>query len=330
MARGPWSSAYSGRYVGPLVDLLGADADEPDGRVLVRRHGGGNGGELHHTVAALHDELDGLAGLLADERRELVPLLQSVPVGGEDLVAHLEAGQLGRALAALDLGDLTDLQGGLGHADRDPHHEQQEKGENEVHGRTGDGHREAARERLLPVGAGLVGGVDLLEVAHPEDADVPADRDGLDPVLGLAAFDGPEAGPEAEEVLADLHPRPLGGDEVAELVQHHDGDEGEDHAEERREPGDERKHEDDSHEVAEPHEAFRIVDLVVLVLLGLAGGLLGQQLCHAFSSLSSPPLAAPALGPAGLHRSQRRLCSALFRRDPPGPPGWCRQSRSIR
>ena len=46
------------------------------------------------------------------------------------------------------------------------------------------------------------------------------------------------------------------------------------------------------------------------------------------TALSSEPPAVPAPGPAGLHRSQRRQCSALFRRAPPRPHGSSRQSRS--
>ena len=80
-----------------------------------------------------------------------------------------------------------------------------------------DGH--ALAERLGPVGAGLVLGSDLLEVAHADDLHVGAGRDELDAVLGLAPLERPDAGPEPEEELGDLHARPLGREVVAELVQ---------------------------------------------------------------------------------------------------------------
>ena len=63
-------------------------------------------------------------------------------------------------------------------------------------------------------------GVDLLVGVHADDADVSAEREGLDAVLGLAPLGGPELGPEAEEELGHLHVDGLGREEVAALVDH--------------------------------------------------------------------------------------------------------------
>ena len=105
----------------------------------------------------------------------------------------------------------------------------QHQGHEEVHGRPGDGHREPPPVGLLAVGAGLVLGVHLLEVAHPDDLHVGPGGDGLEAVLRLALPERPQAGAEAEEVLGDLHACPLGGQEVTELVQHDHDDHGADH-----------------------------------------------------------------------------------------------------
>ena len=89
----------------------------------------------------------------------------------------------------------------------------------EVHGGSGDRDTEARPERLLSVGAGLVGGIDLLEVVHPDDADVGAGRDGLHPELGLTAAERPDLRSEPDEELGRLHARPSRRQVVAELVQ---------------------------------------------------------------------------------------------------------------
>ena len=86
---------------------------------------------------------------------------------------------------------------------------------------------EALAGRALAVGAGLVGGIDLLEVGHADDAHVAAGGDRLHAVLGLAAAERPEARPEADEELGDLHARALGRPVVAELVEHDHEDDAE-------------------------------------------------------------------------------------------------------
>ena len=62
-------------------------------------------------------------------------------------------------------------------------------------------------------------GRDLLERGHPDDLDEAAGRDRLDAVLGLAATERPQGRAEAGEVLGGLHAEPLGGQQVAGLVQ---------------------------------------------------------------------------------------------------------------
>src|SRR5262249_48308495 len=86
---------------------------------------------------------------------------------------------------------------------------------------------------LVPVRARLVGRVDLLEIGHPDDAAVAAERNGLDAVFRLAAAHRPQARTESDEELGDLHARPLGRDELAQLVRHDHHEEGEDDGDDR-------------------------------------------------------------------------------------------------
>ena len=69
---------------------------------------------------------------------------------------------------------------------------------------------------------------------HPDDLDVPAERDRLDAVLGLADLLAPHRGAEADEVLGDLPAELLRRDHVAELVEpdrDQDGDHEDEHPE---------------------------------------------------------------------------------------------------
>jgi len=95
-----------------------------------------------------------------------------------------------------------------------------------VHRRSREDHCQALGERLGAIGAVLVGGINGFEVVHPQDADVTAERQRLDAVLGLALAHRPEPRAEPQEVLGDLHPRRLGDEEVTELVQHDHEDDG--------------------------------------------------------------------------------------------------------
>ncbi len=94
-----------------------------------------------------------------------------------------------------------------------------------------------------------VGVADLLDLVgqlvrarreHPDDLHVTAERDRLDPVLGLPHLLGPHGGPEADEVLGDFRTEPLRRDHVAQLVQA-DGDQDredeDDHAEDVEQDG---------------------------------------------------------------------------------------------
>ena len=98
--------------------------------------------------------------------------------------------------------------------------EDQDERETQVHDDAGEHGDESLADRGLAVGAGLVFGIDLFEVGHADDAHVAAGGDGLDAVLGLAPPERPDPRSESEEELGDLHPRLLGGDVVAPLVQH--------------------------------------------------------------------------------------------------------------
>ena len=89
-------------------------------------------------------------------------------------------------------------------------------------------------ESGLAVAAGLVeSGVDLLEHRHADDLHVATRGDRLHAVLGLARPDRPEAGPESEEVLGDLHPRGLrrGSSNSWSITIHDDGRHDDQHVE---------------------------------------------------------------------------------------------------
>src|SRR4029453_8842307 len=112
--------------------------------------------------------------------------------------------------------------------------------EDQVVERPREHHDDALPPGLLVEDAVTVGGPDVVErlspdlgdeAAHPrgalalallgrrdhaDDADVPAQRDRLDAVLGLAAAPGEHRRPEADHELRDPHAELPGPDEVAE------------------------------------------------------------------------------------------------------------------
>jgi hypothetical protein len=114
-------------------------------------------------------------------------------------------------------------------ADHHQGHIDQHRGQHEMHGRPGHRHPHTRPEPLLPVGPVLVGGVDRLDVVHPDDLHVRTCRYGLDAVLDLAAPGGPDPRSETQEELGDLHARSAGHDEVAQLVQEDHEHQGQDH-----------------------------------------------------------------------------------------------------
>src|SRR5699024_2497625 len=69
---------------------------------------------------------------------------------------------------------------------------------------------------VLPDGAL---GLPLVGRVHHDHADVAAQRDGLEAVLGLPPRAGQQRGAEADHVLGDPHPEQLRGHQVAQLVQ---------------------------------------------------------------------------------------------------------------
>ena len=66
---------------------------------------------------------------------------------------------------------------GTGRAEPGEDHDEQHQADEQVHGRAGQHDREALGEGLVAVGAGLVGGVDLFEGVHADDAHVGTGRD---------------------------------------------------------------------------------------------------------------------------------------------------------
>jgi hypothetical protein len=89
----------------------------------------------------------------------------------------------------------------------------------------------AAREATPDVAAlpGLGLGRGLALTLDPEDADVPADREHADLVLGLAQRDPKHRPAVADREPQDLHVQELRSHEVAKLVDHHE------HADEQEE-----------------------------------------------------------------------------------------------
>ncbi len=174
----------------------------------------------------------------------------------------------------------------------------QHEGDEEVHGRPGRGNDDALVERLVAVGPRLVLGRHLLGGGESGDAHVAAGRDRLDAVFGLAAADGPQPWPEADEVLRHLHARPLRRGEVAQLVEHHDGDEDGDEQQEVAPAGQHEQPGDDHHRHDELQDATQAAGLVAAALERRRGGwtlLLGQ--CHDRTNatgLSAKPDVAPA------------------------------------
>ena len=155
---------------------------------------------------AVDGEHDRVPAVRFDRGLQRVPARHRLPVDGDDAVALLQARLRGRALRddGVDGGARA-----LGDAAADDHHEEQEERDDQVHGDAGEHDLQAIAVAALPVGARLVGGVDLFEAAHPDDAHVAAERERLHAVLGLAALERPQPRSEPEEELGDLHARAL-------------------------------------------------------------------------------------------------------------------------
>ena len=153
-----------------------------------------------------------------DAALQVVPAGHLVAVDGDDAITMLEAGRVGRGprddgvhRGARPVGDTL----------ADDHDEEEHERDEQIDGDARQHDLQAIGIAPLPVGARLVGRVDLFEVAHADDAHVPTERQRLDAVLGLAAPERPEARAETEEELGDLHPGALCHDVVARFVQHH-------------------------------------------------------------------------------------------------------------
>ncbi len=140
----------------------------------------------------------------------------------------------------------------------------------------------------------LVGDVDLFHPGHAGDLDEAAERQRLDPVLGLAPEEGPERGAEAQEELGHLHAELLGRQEVPQFVQHDGGEQGhhEDQDADDERPVRARQHDQrgqqrgDEDRAAQPHQH----------------GKRAAALAHQTAS----PSAAPASGPAPASSRARR------------------------
>ena len=139
---------------------------------------------------------------------------EAVTVDGEDPVAGLER-LLGRGVRPNRAHRLVRF---LRREEVDA--EEDQEGEDDVHGGAGADHDDPLPDRLAVVGT--VGDLrrNLLLRIHAGDFHVAAERDRFDPVLGLAALERPDRRAEEEEEALDPHPGRLGGDVVAGLVEH--------------------------------------------------------------------------------------------------------------
>src|SRR5439155_19013718 len=87
----------------------------------------------------------------------------------------------------------------LGDSPAHDHREEEHERDEEVDGDAGDHNLHPVAVATLAIRARLVLRVDLLEVAHPDDAHVAAEWERLHAVLGLAASERPQSRPEPEE-----------------------------------------------------------------------------------------------------------------------------------
>jgi len=109
----------------------------------------------------------------------------------------------------------------LGQDDPAEKHERDQQ----VHRGPGENHDDPLPHRLAVVRSvdDLLG--DLLVRVHPGDLHVAAERDRTDAVLGLAAAELDQHGPEEQREAFDAHADRLRGQEVAELVEDDQGGE---------------------------------------------------------------------------------------------------------
>ena len=159
-------------------------------------------------------------GELGESRRPHVEGKVPAPeaVDREDRVAGLERPgrrRVGRHAAHLELRRLGGDERGS---------EEDQEGDDEVHGRPREDHHDPLPDRLVVVAARSDLRGEVLLGVHPGDLRVAAQGDGADAVLGLTALDLDDLGAEEERELLDAHAGRLGREEVPQLVQDHEGE----------------------------------------------------------------------------------------------------------
>ena len=170
-------------------------------------------------AVALEDDVDGVAGVGLPHGRSEIPVLHGDASDRQDDVTRADAGGLGAAVG----GDVANLRAGPIDelAARGEDAEEQHDREQQVHQRPGRDDQHSPGIRLLPVRPRFVGRWHVVEVVHPDDPHEGAERQQAHAVLGLAAVEAPQPGPEPDEELGGLHAGEPGGDEVTELVEEH-------------------------------------------------------------------------------------------------------------
>ncbi len=148
---------------------------------------------------------------------------------------------------------------------------------------------------------------------HADHADVAADRDALQPVLGVTALARPDGRPEPDHVLGDLHAELLGRHHVADLVQR-----------DRRQQSE--REDEDAERVQQPGRHGRFAPLLPAFRSGRPGG--GRR--------GPRPVRGPARGPTPLRVRRPRRYPGSLRSDgdrsaiPPGRRRSCRRSAGTR
>ena len=194
-----------------------------DGAVLFRAIGLWLNLLLENLVAALDGDVDRLLGADHHLQHDVFPGRVLLAIDAHDAVALLDTG-LGRWRIVQYPSDHCRLV--EKHRMLVVHHEhagEERDGQDDVHGRTGDGDHEALPARMRHEFVGRAAA--RFQRVLARHLDVTAQRQGADAVVGFAAAKAGQPLAEADGEDIDANAKPFGGGKVAELVhQDHDAE----------------------------------------------------------------------------------------------------------